>query len=128
MSKKIGVAADHGGRKLKTRIAHWLRQQGYEVEDFGVPEDQDGSVDYPDYAIKLAGAVSRGELLRGVAVCGTGIGMCITANKFPGVRAASAWDEESARLSREHNDANILCLGERSLGQEKALSCLKIWL
>ncbi len=128
MAETIGVASDHGGKLLKERVKDFLRKQGFEVKDFGVPAEQSGSVDYPDYAAQLAEAISRGELKRGVAICGTGIGMCIAANKIPNVRAASIWDDYTAKVSRQHNDANIACLGERVLNPDRAMDYLTVWL
>src|SRR5690606_14916631 len=89
--------------------------------------ETDKSVDYPDYAEILSSDISSGKLDRGVLICGTGIGMCITANKFPGVRAGLAWDEFSARMSRAHNDANVLCIGARSLNHHRAEGLVNIW-
>ena len=128
MTGKIGIAADHGGKDLKRLIHDFLRLTEFEVIDFGVDSDTQASVDYPDYAALLAAEVSAGKLDRGVAVCGTGIGMCIVANKFANVRAASVWDEFSARMSRQHNDSNIICLGARAINHHRAVDFLKIWL
>ena len=127
MKEKIGIAADHGGKALKALVADFLNAQGVEVRDFG-SDPALGSVDYPDYAEKLARAVAAGEVARGIAICGTGIGMSIAANKVPGARAALVWDEFTARMSRQHNDANVLCLGERVLNHTRALDFIKIWL
>ena len=123
---KIIVGADHGGFELKEKIAARLRGKGIEVEDAGTHGPE--SVDYPRYAAKVAEAVASGRADRGVLVCGTGIGMCITANRFEGVRAALVSDAFSARMSRRHNDANVLCLGGRTLGDAAALDILDIWL
>ena len=108
---RIAVGADHAGWDLKEPLVAFLIDQGWDVEDFGTfgPE----SVDYPDYAVKVSEAVSRGDVERGLLLCGSGQGMCMTANKISGVRAALAHDVVSARLSREHNDANILTMGAR---------------
>ncbi len=128
MSERIGIASDHGGRVLKEKVCQYLRSLGYQVVDFGVPVDDADSVDYPDYAQTLAAEVSLGQLPRGILICGSGIGMSIAANKISGIRAALVWDEFTARMSRLHNDANILCLGERVLNHDRALDYLHIWL
>ena len=127
MNETIGIAADHGGKTLKTLVTEFLKSQGQTVQDFGADPSL-GSVDYPDYAAKLARAVADGTVARGVLICGTGIGMSIAANKIAGVRAALIWDEFTARMSRQHNDANIACLGERVVNHTRALDFLKIWL
>jgi ribose 5-phosphate isomerase B len=122
----IVIASDHAGVDLKTRIVRLLREElGYEVADLGTFSED--SVDYPDYGAKVGAAVSSGEAERGVLICGTGIGMSIIANKFHGVRAALCHNELTARLSREHNDANVLVLGERVLGSEVALHIVREW-
>jgi len=128
MSERIGIASDHGGRVLKEKVSQFLRSLGKEVVDFGVPLDAAQSVDYPDYAATLAKEVSQGQIPRGILICGTGIGMSIAANKIPGVRAALVWDDFTARMSRNHNDANVLCLGERVLDHDRALDFVRIWL
>ncbi len=122
----IVIASDHAGFSLKEHLKKVLVNLGYEVKDLGTYTSQ--SVDYPDYASLLAGGVSRGEYPRGILVCGTGIGMCMVANKFRGVRAALCWDEYTAKVSRTHNDSNVLCLGGRVLSFEEAEKILKIWL
>lgn len=124
--RRVAVACDHGGLDLKELLVGKLREWQYEVTDFGVhlPE----SVDYPDYAVLVARAVSDGETDLGVLVCGTGIGMSIAANKVKGIRAALAGDELSARMAREHNDANVLCLGGRVVGPDLAVAMLRAWL
>src|SRR5262245_39116317 len=103
------IGADHGGVELKDALVAWLRERGEQVSDLGTTGS--GSVDYPDFARAVAERVSRGEAERGVLVCTSGIGMSITANKFPGVRAALVGDATAARMAREHNDANVLVLG-----------------
>lgn len=122
----IAIGSDHGGLELKEAIVKALASRGLDVDDFGT--DNGESVDYPDFAEKVAGAVSRGEIKQGVLVCGTGIGMSIVANKFPGVRAALATDEFMAQMAKEHNDANILVLGGRVLAEEKAVKMVNTWL
>jgi ribose 5-phosphate isomerase B len=127
MSKKpIALAADHAGYELKSTLVEELRSMGHEVMDLGT--DGPGSVDYPDYGKALAEAITSGEADRGVAVCGTGIGISIAVNRHPGVRAAVCHDETSARLAREHNDANVLVLGARLIGAEVAKDCLRTFL
>ena len=126
MAERIPVASDHAGYELKEKVVEFLKELGYQPEDMGT--DGKKSVDYPDYASLVAGSVSRGEYKRGILICGSGIGMSISANKFPGVRAALAVDEEMALLARSHNDANILALGARTNNVEKVKKIVKIWL
>lgn len=109
--KKIALASDHAGFHGKEAIKKTLDEMGLSYEDFGTTSLD--SVDYPDYAELVAKAVAKGEYERGILVCGSGIGMEIAANKVPGIRAALAWNEETARVSRSHNDANIVAVGER---------------
>ena len=123
--RELVIGSDHGGFPLKqTLIAH-LIQHGISVEDMGCHTDK-VPVDYPDIARRVTERVLKGK--RGILVCGTGIGMCIAANKVRGVRAALCHDEHTARMSREHNDANILCLGGRVLAAENAITILDTWL
>jgi len=119
------VAGDHPGYEVKTAGVARVEQMGHRVTDMGT--DSPESCDYPDYAERVAAAVSAGEADRGVLVCGTGIGMGIAANKFPGVRAAVVWDRASAEVSRTHNDANVLCLGARNLSPQKLLELVRYW-
>jgi ribose 5-phosphate isomerase B len=105
---KVAIASDHRGYHLKERVIALLRDRGHEVIDEGPASD--ASVDYPDFAALVAKKVGSGDVDRGILICGTGIGMAITANKFPGVRAAACADEVTAELSRRHNDLNVLCL------------------
>jgi len=123
---KIALGADHGGYALKDRIAAHLRERGHEVQDFGTAGPE--SVDYPDFARQAARAVAAGECDRGIVVCGTGIGVSIAANKVVGIRAALCTDGYMARMSRQHNDANILALGARVLGEGLALDIVDVWL
>ncbi len=123
---KIALGADHGGVHLKDQIAKWLRELGHEALDLGTQGE--ASVDYPDYARKVAEAVAARKADCGVLVCGTGQGMCMTANRVPGVRAGVVSDEFSARMIRAHNDANVLCLGERVVGPGLARSLLEAFL
>jgi ribose 5-phosphate isomerase B len=123
---KVAIAADHGGFKLKEEIKALLSSMNIQFEDFGCECEQ--SVDYPDYALPVAEKVAAGEFDRGILVCGTGIGMSIAANKIPGVRCALVHDTFSARATREHNDSNVLAMGERVIGPGLALDIVKIWL
>ncbi|HEX8846185.1 MAG TPA: ribose 5-phosphate isomerase B [Pyrinomonadaceae bacterium] len=122
---KVALASDHAGFAEKERLKPLLQEMGLEVEDLGAVSEE--SVDYPDYARKVAERVARGEAERGVLVCGSGIGMAITANKVRGVRAAVAWSEESARLARQHNDANVLAIGSRTTGQDEIQKIVRTW-
>jgi ribose 5-phosphate isomerase B len=110
----IVIASDHAGVDLKTQILENLRDGGYEVCDLGPPDSS--SVDYPDFGHKVAAAVVAGEAQAGILICGTGIGMSITANRHPGVRAALCHDAFTAEMARRHNDANVLCMGARVIG------------
>jgi len=122
----IAIASDHAGVDLKGKIIHFLQDQGLAVSDLGTHNHD--SVDYPDYGVPVAQAVSEGQVPRGILICGTGIGMSIVANKFPGVRAALCFDPFTAKVSRLHNDANILVLGQRVLEEKTALEIVRIWL
>lgn len=119
----IAIAADHGGFDLKSVLVHELRALGYEVLDLGTMTRD--SVDYPDFAVTLASAIVEGRAARGVLICGSGIGMSIAANRHRAIRAALVHDDTSARLARQHNDANVLVLGARLLGPEVAKDCVK---
>jgi len=125
---KIAVGSDHRGVGVRQKIIPFLQQLGHEVLDFGPMADAGGAVDYPDYAHKVARAVSASQVDRGVLVDGTGIGMCIAANKIHGVRAAPCHDSITAELSRAHTDSNVLCLSADLLGEELIERMLKIWL
>ncbi|SDY41372.1 ribose 5-phosphate isomerase B [Thermoactinomyces sp. DSM 45892] len=123
---RIILASDHGGIRLKEELKGLLADLHMEFEDIGCTSDQ--SVDYPDYAEPVAKRVANGEFDRGILVCGTGIGMSIAANKVKGIRCAVVSDEYSARMSREHNNANVLALGERVVGGDLAKSIAHTWL
>jgi len=123
---KISVASDHAGYELKEAVKGHLTAAGHEVVDFGTNSTE--STDYPDYAAPAARAVASGEVEKGVFVCGSGQGMVMTANKVRGVRAALAWQPEVARLSRQHNDANVLALPARFIAIEQALEIVDAWL
>ena len=122
----IAIGSDHGGVVLKEAIKEFLQRRGLVVEDLGTSGQ--ASVDYPDFGEKVSRLVSSGRADQGILVCGTGIGMSIVANKFPGVRAALINDEFTARMSKEHNNANILVLGGRVVDVPEALRMVAIWL
>ena len=123
---RIAVAADHGGFALKNALRDALRDRGYAVLDLGA--DSPESVDYPAFGAAVARALLDGRAERGVVMCGTGIGICIAANRHRGIRAAVCHDPETARLARAHNDANVLALGERAIDRGAALACLEAFL
>lgn len=123
---KIAVASDHRGVRVKDQILAQLESLGYEALDYG-PSTSD-SVDYPDYAKAVANDVSNGTVDRGVLICGTGLGMCIAANKFPGVRAVNCHDDFTAEMSRRHNDANIMCLSADLLGDRLLNRIVESWM
>lgn len=123
---KIAVASDHGGFRLKEEIIALLRETGIEYKDFGTFSED--SVDYPDIALVVAEAVQRDDFERGVLCCGTGIGVAIAANKVSGIRAAQCHDTFSARAAREHNNANILTMGQRVIGPGLARDIVTVWL
>lgn len=124
--RRVAIASDHAGYALKEFVKKILRSKGIEAVDLGA--DSEASVDYPDYAEKLATLVSLGKLKEGILVCGTGIGMSITANKFPGVRAAVVTNTFMAKACRQHNDANVLCLGSRVVSEAEAQAIVETWL
>lgn len=123
---KVALASDHGGVNIRKEIAGLLEELGIEYEDFGC--DCDTSVDYPDYALPAAEKVANGEFDRAILICGTGIGMCIAANKVKGIRAALVHDTFSAKATREHNDSNVLTMGERVIGPGLAREIAAVWL
>lgn len=123
----IAIGSDHGGYDLKLEIIKYLSSKGLEYKDFGSCDGKT-SVDYPDYGKAVAEAVSNGEYQKGIIICGTGLGISITANKVPGIRAALCTDSYMAKMSREHNDANILALGGRVVGPGLALDIVETWL
>jgi len=123
---KIAIGSDHAGFQVKDSIREMLEAEGHTVFDKGT--NSEDSTDYPDYGHAVAKSVSSGESDRGILVCGTGIGMCMTANKTPGIRAALVHDEFTTEMSRRHNDANVLCMGTRVLDRETALRLVKFWL
>lgn len=123
---KIGIGSDHGGFELKEYIKEYLEKSGVEFIDYGTYNKD--SVDYPEYGKKVAEAVISQEVDRGIVICGTGIGISIATNKVKGIRCALCGDTYSARMSREHNDANVLALGARVLGVDLALEIVGVWL
>ena len=122
----IAIASDHGGFSLKVDIVSFLKELGYEVNDMG-PKNQN-SVDYPDYGIRIAQAVTQNTDSRGIVICGTGIGMSIVVNRFTGIRGTLCSDLYTAKLCREHNDSNILIMGGRVVGHGLAREIVKVWL
>jgi ribose 5-phosphate isomerase B len=123
---RYAVGCDHAGFVLKEVLVGELQSQGHEVLDLGTHGPE--SVDYPEYAAKVARSLQTGEAGRGLLICGTGLGMGISANKFAGIRAATVSEAYSARMARRHTDANVLCLGARVLGPGAALDVLRAWL
>jgi ribose 5-phosphate isomerase B len=123
---KVALASDHGGINIRKEIANLLEELNIEYEDFGC--DCTTSVDYPDYALPVAEKVASGEFDRGILICGTGIGMCISANKVKGIRCALVHDTFSAKATRAHNDSNVLAMGERVIGPGLARDIAQIWL
>ena len=126
MAMRIALAADHAGYLLKDELVSWLRDAGHEVTDLGTNGPE--SVDYPEYGAKLANAIASGQAERGIVVCGSGIGVSIAVNRNPACRCARVDDPLSARLAREHNDANALALGSRLIGTDMAKACVDAFL
>ena len=124
--RKISIGSDHGGFEYKDVIKNFLTNEGYEVIDEGTYSKE--SCDYPEIAKQVAKKVSTGEVSRGILICGSGIGMSIAANKVKGIRAALCSEATSARLSREHNNPNVLCMGQRLIGETMAVEIVKVWL
>ncbi len=125
-NKKIALGCDHGGFNYKNKIIKYLEDKGYETIDVGTYTQE--SCDYPEIAHKVAKLVATKEAEKGILICGSGIGMSIAANKTKGIRAALCTETTSARLSREHNNSNILCMGERLIGETMALEIVETWL
>jgi ribose 5-phosphate isomerase B len=123
----IPIAADHAGIEMKDRLVSELRKMGYQPDDIG-GKDASKPDDYSDYAHPLAKEVSEGKVRRGILLCGSGIGMDIVANRYPGVRAALAWEPEIGALSRRHNDSNVLVLPSRFMSDDQAVETMKAWL
>lgn len=125
-AKKIGIASDHRGVQMKAQILAQIRDAGFEGVDFGPATD--AQVDYPDFAALVSSKVASGEIDRGILVCGTGMGMCIAANKFDGVRAVTCHDDVTAEMGRRHNDANVMCLSADMLGDKLLSRIVEIFL
>lgn len=124
--KKIAIASDHGGFELKESIITFLLKKGWEVDNLGAPSTD--SVDYPDYGIKVAKAIIDKKIVRGILICGTGVGMSIVVNRFPGIRGTLCSDVYTAKMCREHNDSNILIMGGRVIEVSLAIEILETWL
>jgi ribose 5-phosphate isomerase B len=123
---RIAIASDHAALELKAALVHWMGEAGHDVSDLG-PHDGT-SVDYPDYGYKLGRAVAAGDAERGIALCGSGIGISIAVNRNPACRCALVSEPLSAKLSREHNDANVIAMGARLVGIEMAKACIEAFL
>ena len=128
MSLNIAVGSDHHGVPVRIKLVELLRQAGHVVSEFGPEVGAREPTDYPDVAAVVARAIGAGEANRGILICGTGIGMCIAANKFAGVRAAPVIDELSAEFCRRHNDLNILCVASSTLSEDMIVQIVHIWL
>ena len=126
ISKPVAIGSDHAGFSYKTELVQWLNQKGIQVRDVGVYENK--SVDYPDYAHPVAVSVEEGESAFGILICGTGNGVCMTANKHQGIRAAMCWDTDVSRLVRRHNNANIICLPARFVALDLAKNMVEIFI
>lgn len=122
----IPIASDHAGFEAKEKVKAWLEEMDHMPVDFGTHSDE--SVDYPDFAVQVAEKVNNGEHEKGILICGSGQGMCMTANKYKNVRAALVYDDKSAKMTRQHNNANILCLPGRELSDENLKKIVEIWL
>lgn len=127
MSETIPIASDHAGVEMKNRLVSELKKMGYDPQDLG-SKDASKPDDYPDFAHPLAKEVSDGHAKRGILLCGSGIGMDIVANRYPGVRAGLAWSPEIGKLSRQHNDSNVLVLPSRFMTDDQAVQTMKNWL
>ena len=123
---KIGIGSDHAGYRYKEEIKKYLAQRGHEVQDFGTKSEM--TVDYPAFIRPVALAVAAGEVERGIVLGGSGNGEAITANRVRGIRCVLCWNEESARLGRQHNDANMLSLGQRLISEQTAVAIVNVWL
>lgn len=125
-NSKIALGCDHGGYELKTYVERFLSKNGYSYKDFGTFDSK--SIDYPEIAKTVSTAVTNGSYGKGILICGTGLGVCVAANKTKGIRATTCHDTYSARMSRAHNDANILTMGGRVVGRDLALDIVETWL
>ncbi len=126
LSKAIAIGGDHAGFEYKTAVIKWLSEKGYKLDDKGVFND--GSSDYPDYAHPVANAVEQGEVAFGILLCGSANGVCMTANKHKGIRAALCWQTDITRLTRQHNNANIICIPARFVALEYAKQMIEIFM
>ncbi len=126
MEKQVVIGSDHAGFELKEKMIAYLKANHYHVEDFGT--NSPDSVDYPDFAHPVANAIENGNAPLGILICGSGVGVCITANKHVGIRAALAWTKEVATLGRQHNDANIVCLPARFIDESEAKGIIDAFL
>lgn len=126
MAESIAIASDHAAFDMKANLVQWLRDEGHAVLDLG--PDSASSVDYPDFGYKLADALAQGEAAKGIALCGSGIGISIAVNRHPAARCALVSEMLSARLAREHNDANVIAMGARLIGIEQAKACISAFL
>ncbi|MCI0413768.1 ribose 5-phosphate isomerase B [bacterium] len=124
--KRVSIAADHAGFPLKSVVIRFLRNSGYDVIDLGTHSSD--PVDYPDYARAIAESILSGQSTEGILLCGSGVGACVVANKFPGIRAGLCHDTYSAHQSREHDDCNVLCMGPRIIGDKLALEIVGVWI
>ncbi|MDR2772845.1 MAG: ribose 5-phosphate isomerase B [Elusimicrobiota bacterium] len=124
--KKVAFGTDHAAAEVRDKVKNYLKERGYEVEDFGYSGE--GSCDYPDYAEKVASAILEKKAQKGILICGTGIGMSIAANKIRGIIAATAWNEDTAKLAAQHNKADILCLGSRTATYRDICIMAKVFL
>jgi ribose 5-phosphate isomerase B len=127
MTEIIPIASDHAGVEMKNKLVAELKKLGYQPDDIG-GQDASKPDDYPDYAHPLAREVSKGQVQRGILLCGSGVGMDIVANRYPGVRAALAWEPEIGELSRKHNNSNVLVLPARFMTDDQAVKTMKVWL
>ena len=126
LSKPIAIGSDHAGFDYKVELVKWLNQKGIQVQDMGVYENK--SVDYPDYAHPVASSVENGDSAFGILLCGTGNGVCMTANKHQDIRAAMCWDSDVAKLVRQHNNANVICIPARFIALELAKTLIEIFI
>jgi len=125
LSKPIAIGSDHAGLEYKTALVQWMTAKGWKVRDLGVDENK--SVDYPDYAHPVASSVENGESSFGILLCGTGNGVCMTANKHQQIRAAMCWDSDVTRLVRQHNDANVICMPARFISLDLAKNLVELF-
>ena len=126
LSRPIAIGSDHAGFDYKVELIRWLNQKGFRMQDMGVYENK--SVDYPDYAHPVASSVENGESAFGILLCGTGNGVCMTANKHQDIRAAMCWDSDVAKLVRQHNNANVICIPARFIALELAKTLIEIFI